>query len=76
MRERERRRRETKQSLTEREHEGEEKQRKGQDGERGEKKEETFTTQSNFLIQNNFEIIGINYEWKRGLFLNKKYISE
>ena len=44
--------------------------------ERGEKKEETFTTQTNFLIQNNFEIIGINYEWKRGLFLNKKYIAE
>ena len=36
--------------------------------ERGVNKEETFTYQTNFLIKNKFEIIEINYEWKRALF--------
>ena len=38
--------------------------------ERGIKKEQTFTTVSNILIKNNFELVDIYFPWYRGLFRN------
>ena len=39
--------------------------------ERGQKQDETFSQICNFLIGNNFEMISINFNWRRALFQNK-----
>ena len=41
--------------------------------ERGKKQEQTFTVITNQLIQNNFDIVDINFSWQRALFKNKRY---
>ena len=40
--------------------------------ERGEKQEQTFTSITNTLIKNNFEIRDINFSWYRALFKNSR----
>ena len=40
--------------------------------ERGEKQEQTFTTISNYLLNNDFEMKDIYFPWYRELFRNKK----
>ena len=39
--------------------------------ERGKNSEETLSSQLNFLLKNNFEIIEINLKWGRALLKNK-----
>ena len=39
--------------------------------ERGTKKEQTFTTTTNFLLNNNFEMVDIYFPWYRALYKNK-----
>ena len=39
--------------------------------ERGQNQEQTFTTITNILLKNNFEIYDINFSWYRALFKNK-----
>jgi len=41
--------------------------------ERGVEREQTFTKLTNKLIQNNFEIVDIKFDFNRALFLNKKF---
>ncbi len=40
--------------------------------ERGVNQEETFTFQSNFLYENGFTLIGVNFQWSRALFKKKE----
>ena len=42
--------------------------------ERGKNSDQTFTTITNYLINNQFEIIDIYFPWCRALFINKKYV--
>ena len=39
--------------------------------ERGQNQEQTFTTLTNILLENNFEIHDINFSWCRALFKNR-----
>ena len=39
--------------------------------ERGKNHEETFSRICNSLLKENFEMISINFDWRRALFLNK-----
>ena len=41
--------------------------------ERGQNQDETFSQICNFLIGNNFEMISINFNWRRALFKNKLF---
>ena len=41
--------------------------------ERGVEREQTFTSLTNKLIQNNFEVIDIKFDYNRALFLNKNF---
>jgi len=43
--------------------------------ERGINKDETFSEQTNILIQNGFKMIAVNFNWGRALFENKKFLS-
>lgn len=43
--------------------------------ERGINQDETFTMQTNFLIQNGFEILKINFDWCRALFKNNRSLE-
>ena len=40
--------------------------------ERGKNHEETFSQICNSLLTENFEMISINFDWRRALFLNKR----
>ena len=39
--------------------------------ERGKNQDETFSQISNFLTERNFEMVSINFNWRRALFKNK-----
>lgn len=41
--------------------------------ERGKNREQTFTFITNFLLENNFEMIDIYFPWHRALFKNKRF---
>ena len=43
--------------------------------ERGQNQEQTFTTITNILLKNNFEIYDINFSWYRALFKNKRNLE-
>lgn len=43
--------------------------------ERGQNQEQTFTTITNILLKNNFEIYDINFSWYRALYKNKRNLE-
>ena len=43
--------------------------------ERGINKDETFSEQTNILMENGFKMIAVNFNWGRALFENKKFLS-
>lgn len=44
--------------------------------ERGKDCEQTLTTATNFLVQNNFEMVDIYFPWYRALFRNKSFLQD